>query len=63
MAKLTLFSAIFLPLGFITGFFGQNFEWMVDHVGGAAAFFGLGIGLQIATVVVLILLFRRRGWL
>jgi magnesium transporter len=61
--QLTVIAGIFLPLAFITGFFGQNFEWMVDHVGGAAAFFGLGIGLQIATVVVLILLFRRRGWL
>ncbi|MEZ0285991.1 MAG: magnesium transporter CorA family protein [Thermoleophilia bacterium] len=61
--QLTVIAGIFLPLAFVTGFFGQNFAWMVDHVGGAAAFFGLGIGLQVATVAVLILLFRRRGWL
>jgi magnesium transporter len=61
--QLTVIAGVFLPLAFITGFFGQNFGWMVDHVGGAAAFFGLGIGLQVATVAVLIVLFRRRGWL
>jgi magnesium transporter len=61
--QLTVIAGIFLPLAFVTGFFGQNFGWMVDHVGGAAAFFGLGIGLQVATVAVLLVLFRRRGWL
>ena len=60
--QLTVIAGIFLPLAFITGFFGQNFAWMVDHVGGAAAFFVLGVGLQVLTVVVLVLVFRRRRW-
>jgi magnesium transporter len=63
MERLTVVATIFLPLTVVTSFFGQNFGWMVDHVGGAAAFFGLGIGLQVATVALLIVLFRRRGWL
>jgi magnesium transporter len=42
--RLTLIATIFLPLTFVTGFFGMNFGWMVDQVDTAAAFFGLGLG-------------------
>jgi magnesium transporter len=61
--QLTVIAGIFLPLAFITGFFGQNFDWMVDHVGSAAAFFALGVGLQVAAILGLVFLFRRRRWL
>ena len=60
VTKLTILGTVFLPLTFITGFFGQNFEWLVSHVDTAEAFFGLGIGLEIVAVVVLYLWFRRR---
>ena len=42
---LTFVSIVFLPLTFITGFFGMNFDWMVNNVTSPAAFWILGVGL------------------
>ena len=60
--QLTVIATIFLPLSFLTGFFGQNFAWMVDGVSSGQAFALLGIGLELVTVAGLLLLFRLRGW-
>jgi magnesium transporter len=62
MKQLTVMATVFLPLTFVTGFFGQNFSWMVGHIGGPWAFFGLGIGMEILTVAGLYTLFKKRGW-
>jgi magnesium transporter len=62
MKQLTIMATVFLPLTFITGFFGQNFGWMVNHIHSSATFFGLGIGLEIVTVLTLFIAFKRRGW-
>jgi magnesium transporter len=61
--QLTIVATVFLPLSFITGFFGQNFGWMVGNIQSASTFFGLGIGVEIATIAALYAFFRRRGWL
>jgi magnesium transporter len=60
--QLTVIATIFLPLSFITGIFGQNFSWMVGEVSSWQAFVVLGIGLELLTVVALVILFRVRGW-
>ena len=62
MKQLAVIATIFLPLTFITGFFGQNFGWLVRNIGGWPAFFGLGIGVEIVAVAILVIFFKRRGW-
>ena len=64
MKQLAVIATIFLPLTFITGFFGQNFGWLVTRgLASEAAFFGLGIGGLVVSCLLLALFFRRKGWL
>jgi magnesium transporter len=63
MKQLTIIATVFLPLTFITGFFGQNFGWLVQRVNSAVAFWGLGIGSVLVSCAILFTFFRRRGWL
>jgi magnesium transporter len=63
MKQLTVIATIFLPLGFITGFFGQNFSYLVTHlISPAWTFWVIGVGSVIATCAGLLVFFRRKGW-
>jgi magnesium transporter len=63
MKQLTVIATIFLPLTFITGFFGQNFGYLVrDLINGTWSFWAIGTGSMLATCAALMAFFRRKGW-
>jgi magnesium transporter len=62
MKQLTIIATIFLPLSWLTGFFGQNFGFEVAHISSWESFAGLGIGTELLGLLMLLVYFKRRGW-
>ncbi|SDS32263.1 magnesium transporter [Halopseudomonas xinjiangensis] len=61
MKVLTIFATLFMPLTFIAGVYGMNFEYMPElewRYGYPMVWM-----VMIATVIGLVVFFRRRGWL
>ena len=56
----SVLAAIFVPLTFITSFFGMNFGWMVDQIDSAIAFWLLVFIVPIVTGVLAWYLVVRR---
>jgi magnesium transporter len=61
MKLLTIITAIFVPITFIAGFYGMNFDYMPElryHYG-----YFVATGVMVATVVMLMLFFKFKKWL
>lgn len=61
MKTLTIFSAIFMPLTFIAGIYGMNFDNMPELHTRNGYFWTLGVMFTIG--VGMVVYFRRRGWM
>lgn len=59
---LTAVAAIFLPLTFLTGYFGMNFDWMVGQVNELSHYLVFGVGLMVMITVIAVVLLRRGGY-
>jgi magnesium transporter len=61
MKLLTVVAGVFLPLTFVTGFFGQNFGWMVRHIDSFTVFAAAGVGGLLLPSIFLLAWLRRGG--
>ncbi|MGZ4315090.1 MAG: magnesium/cobalt transporter CorA [Gaiellaceae bacterium] len=63
MKQLGVIATIFLPISFLTGFFGQNFAFLTGTIQTPTwSFFVLGIGLDLLSVAGFMVFFKKRGW-
>jgi magnesium transporter len=60
---LTVIASLFLPLSFLTGFYGMNFAYLVNVLESPYLAFLIGVGTMIIATLIQLYFFKRRGWL
>ena len=60
---MTVIASLFLPLTFLTGFYGMNFTFLTQVLETPRQAFWVGVGTMLVSIVIQIYYFRRRGWL
>jgi magnesium transporter len=61
--RLAAVATIFLPIAFLAGFWGENFNVLTGTIEkGWAAFLILSVGLNVACVLVTVFILSRRRW-
>ena len=61
--QLTVIATIFLPLTFLTGFFGQNFAYMIrTFLSSAWQFWVFGVGVLVVAAIGVWLYLRTKQW-
>ncbi|MEA2310876.1 MAG: magnesium transporter [Solirubrobacteraceae bacterium] len=62
--RITILGTLFLTWTLVTGFFGQNFGWLVDHINGRHSFLVYGVGGLLVPTVILLGVFwiKRDDW-
>jgi magnesium transporter len=63
MKALTVIASIFLPISFLTGFYGMNFLFLTANLETPTQAFFIGIGTMVLSVLLQLYFFKRRGWL
>jgi magnesium transporter len=60
---LTVVASLFLPLSFLTGFYGMNFSYLTQILESPYAAFAVGVATMLGATAIQLYLFRRRGWI
>jgi magnesium transporter len=60
---LTVIASLFLPLSFLTGFYGMNFSYLTGVLELPYWAFAVGIGTMLISIGIQLYFFRRRGWI